>query len=72
MPEVIHHHFLILYYPHTAQVKDLAAAVAQLKALVDGGHRVYVHCTAGLGRAPAVIIAYLHWTAGMNLEESYR
>lgn len=52
-------------------VKDLAAAVAQLKALVDGGHRVYVHCTAGLGRAPAVIIAYLHWTAGMNLEESY-
>ena len=25
------------------------------------GHRVYVHCTAGLGRAPAVCIAYVHW-----------
>lgn len=23
--------------------------------------RVYVHCTAGLGRAPAVCIAYVHW-----------
>ena len=23
--------------------------------------RVYVHCTAGLGRAPAVCIAYIHW-----------
>jgi hypothetical protein len=25
--------------------------------------RVYVHCTAGLGRAPAVCIAYLYWYA---------
>jgi hypothetical protein len=25
------------------------------------GRRVYVHCTAGLGRAPAACIAYLYW-----------
>jgi len=52
-------------------VKDLAAAVGQLSKLLDDGHRVYVHCTAGLGRAPAVIIAYMHWFCGMNLEDAY-
>lgn len=31
--------------------------------------RVYVHCTAGLGRAPAVIIAYLFWFKDMGLDE---
>ena len=27
------------------------------------GKRVYVHCTAGLGRAPAACIAYLFWAS---------
>ena len=31
--------------------------------------RVYVHCTAGLGRAPAVIIAYLFWFKDLGLDE---
>lgn len=33
--------------------------------------RVYVHCTAGLGRAPAVIIAYLYWFRGLPLHQAY-
>ena len=36
------------------------------------GTRVYVHCTAGLGRAPAVCIAYLYWWCGMDLDDAYR
>ena len=32
---------------------------------------MYVHCTAGLGRAPAVCIAYLFWWCGMDLDEAY-
>jgi protein-tyrosine phosphatase len=32
---------------------------------------VYVHCTAGLGRAPAAIIAYLFWFQNYSLEEAY-
>ena len=32
---------------------------------------VYVHCTAGLGRAPAVIIAWLYWFTTMDLDEAY-
>ena len=31
--------------------------------------RVYVHCTAGLGRAPAVCIAYMFWFKDMGLDE---
>lgn len=34
--------------------------------------RVYVHCTAGLGRAPAVCIAYLYWWCGMELDQAYQ
>jgi len=33
--------------------------------------RVYVHCTAGLGRAPGTIIAYLYWFCGMDLHQAY-
>jgi hypothetical protein len=32
------------------------AALAELQAL---GHRTYVHCTAGLGRAPLTVLSYL-------------
>jgi len=30
--------------------------------------RVYVHCTAGLGRAPAACIAWLKWFGGLDLQ----
>ena len=33
----------------------------------EGKGRVYVHCTAGLGRAPAVSIAYMYWFCDMNV-----
>jgi protein-tyrosine phosphatase len=36
-------------------------------AISEGKGRVYVHCTAGLGRAPAVAIAYLFWFSDMNV-----
>lgn len=39
------------------------------KALVDGG-RVYVHCTAGMGRAPSAAIAFLYWVRNMDLDEA--
>lgn len=34
--------------------------------------RVYVHCTAGLGRAPAVAIAYMFWFENMDLNTAYQ
>lgn len=36
-------------------------------AISQNKGRVYVHCTAGLGRAPAVAIAYMFWFCGLNV-----
>ncbi|GAU24453.1 hypothetical protein TSUD_319300 [Trifolium subterraneum] len=50
----------------------LPKAVSSLEwAISEGKGRVYVHCTAGLGRAPAVAIAYLFWFSDMNLNAAY-
>ena len=42
-------------------VSALEWAISQCKG------RVYVHCTAGLGRAPAVAIAYMFWFEDMDV-----
>ncbi|XP_058786605.1 phosphoglucan phosphatase LSF2, chloroplastic-like [Vicia villosa] len=50
----------------------LPKAVSSLEwAISEGKGKVYVHCTAGLGRAPAVAISYLFWFCDMNLNEAY-
>ncbi|XP_058075462.1 phosphoglucan phosphatase LSF2, chloroplastic [Magnolia sinica] len=50
----------------------LPKAVSSLEwAISEGKGRVYVHCTAGLGRAPAVAIAYLFWFHDMDLNMAY-
>ncbi|OMO75896.1 hypothetical protein CCACVL1_16000 [Corchorus capsularis] len=51
---------------------ELPRAVSSLEwAISEGKGKVYVHCTAGLGRAPAVAIAYMFWFCGMNLNTAY-
>jgi protein-tyrosine phosphatase len=53
----------------SAQV--LAARLDQIVTLVGRltahGHRVYLHCNAGMNRAPTVAIAYLHAVHGWSL-----
>lgn len=51
--------------------RKLENAAMLLDQLVNVGHRVYVHCTAGVGRAPATVIGYLVWHTGMDLDEAY-
>ena len=46
--------------PHSLR-HMLPAACRVLEESLCQGQRVYVHCTAGLGRAPAVAIAWLYW-----------
>jgi hypothetical protein len=41
------------------QRRRLPTAVAMLTRLQQQGHRTYVHCTAGLGRSPLTVWAYL-------------
>ncbi|CAN6463259.1 unnamed protein product [Victoria cruziana] len=51
---------------------QLPGAVSSLDhAISQGRGRVYVHCTAGLGRAPAVAISYMFWFHDMDLETAY-
>ena len=54
----------------TDQRRGLPAAVRGLHGLLRQGHRVYVHCTAGINRAPRVVLASLTLVEGIGLEEA--
>ncbi|KAK2969482.1 hypothetical protein RJ640_022196, partial [Escallonia rubra] len=50
----------------------LPAVVSILhKAINCNGGVTYIHCTAGLGRAPAVALAYMFWIQGYKLSEAH-
>lgn len=46
------------------RLREIVALVAWL---IQSGGRVYLHCNAGLNRAPTVAIAYLHLHEGLPL-----
>ncbi|HUN58001.1 MAG TPA: dual specificity protein phosphatase family protein [Candidatus Binataceae bacterium] len=48
----------------------LVVALADLDALIKSGDRVYLHCNAGLNRAPTLAIAWLRAYGGMSLNEA--
>jgi len=54
----------------TDQRRCLPAAVTTLSSLQAQGHRTYVHCTAGLGRAPLTVLGYLTLVAGHSPEHA--
>jgi len=56
--------------PHSLRA-TLPTAVAALESARRNHGRVYLHCTAGLGRAPAVGIAALYWLTDMDLDTAY-
>ena len=53
--------------------RELPRIVAVIAHHVARGERVYCHCTAGLGRAPAAVIAFLYWFSEprINLAQAY-
>ncbi len=54
------------------QRKNLPYAVVELAQLQAAGHRSYVHCTAGMGRAPLVVLGYLTLVERIDPEEAIR
>jgi len=48
----------------------LCRCIEKLNQLLAKGHTVYLHCTAGIGRAPTVAIGYLHTCLGWELDEA--
>jgi len=49
--------------------KRLAEPVQALNSLLSVGHRVYVHCNAGICRAPATVLGYLCHYRGMSIKQ---
>jgi protein-tyrosine phosphatase len=50
--------------------RKLPECVAKLDELLNAGHTVYIHCTAGVNRSPTIAAAYLHWRLGWPLEKA--
>ena len=48
----------------------LTECVSALHRLLDAGHTVYLHCTAGVSRSPTVAVAYLHWHQAWPLQNA--
>lgn len=48
----------------------LGECVQVLDELIEGGNTVYVHCNAGMNRAPTVAIAYLQWVEKRGLRDA--
>jgi protein-tyrosine phosphatase len=56
---------------NNAQLEQrLPECVKALERLLYEGHTVYVHCHAGITRSPTVVVAYLHWYCGWELDEA--
>ena len=56
----IHHHrFPIQDYAPQPLEDALPSAVEKLRALIESGHHVLIHCTAAINRSPTVAAAYL-------------
>ncbi len=52
-------------------ILKLKGAQEELTSLLEEGNSVYVHCTAGMSRAAATVIAHLVFKENFNLEEAY-
>lgn len=52
--------------------RHLPDAIAMLAHLQAAGHRTYVHCTAGMSRAPLTVLGYLTLVEGYTPEVAIR
>ncbi len=52
------------------QRRHLVDAVVGLARLLRSGHRVYVHCTAGINRAPLTVLGFLTFVEGLQHDQA--
>jgi protein-tyrosine phosphatase len=50
--------------------RNLPKCVAVLDDLLQAGHTAYVHCNMGVNRSPSIVIAYLYWILGWDLQNA--
>ena len=59
-------------FDEEAMAADLEQSVAELEAaLTPNWAKVYLHCTAGINRAPTVAAAYLIRAMGFSAQQAY-
>ena len=51
-------------------LRSVTVSVQALDELLQQGHTVYVHCSAGINRAPSTVVAYFHWIRGLELDDA--
>ena len=39
---------------------------------IEGNDKIFIHCAAGMSRAPTIVIAYLIWKKKISLDEAIR
>ncbi len=61
--------FAIIDFDESDLGNKLAEPVKALNSLLSVGHRVYVHCNAGICRAPATVLGYLCHYRDMSIDE---
>ncbi len=53
---------------------DMAAkaytVASMINKIIKKGHKLYIHCTAGIGRAPQSVIAYLCFFQNYDLDKA--
>lgn len=69
MSNIEYSRYPITDFDASDMAKKLVAPVQALHELMEQQHRVYVHCNAGICRAPATVLGYLHVYQGMSLED---
>ena len=47
---------------------NLTGVTDSLASVMDNGHCVYLHCTAGRERSPTTAVAWMTWYGGMSLD----
>ncbi|KAG1664254.1 hypothetical protein FOA52_003508 [Chlamydomonas sp. UWO 241] len=57
--------------PHDLRARLPDAVRALVAAHDPSSGTAYIHCTAGMGRAPAVAVAYMAWARGMQVDDAH-
>mmetsp|Transcript_12322 Transcript_12322/g.23213 ORF Transcript_12322/g.23213 Transcript_12322/m.23213 type:complete len:550 (-) Transcript_12322:534-2183(-) len=64
-------HVPIRDFDHGNQTEMIPEAVRILSLLLKTGHKVYVHCTAGINRATLTVVSYLTFVEGFSLDDAH-
>lgn len=63
------HRFPIIDFDEVDLGNRLAEPIQALNSLMGSGHKVYVHCNAGICRAPATVLGYLCHYRQMTVDQ---